>query len=93
MVVERQLMERQEPGRREMGPRQIPRAGLAVEGPRAAASSSISSSASARPATGRSERFTMDEGLSRAVIKVFVELHREGLIYKDKRLVNWDPRN
>ena len=38
------------------------------------------------------ERFTLDEGLSRAVIKVFVELYREGLIYKDKRLVNWDPR-
>src|SRR5664279_649223 len=38
------------------------------------------------------ERFTMDEGLSRAVIKVFVELHRDGLIYKDKRLVNWDPK-
>src|SRR5256714_2505868 len=38
------------------------------------------------------ERFTMDEGLSRAVLKVFVELYREGLIYKDKRLVNWDPR-
>jgi valyl-tRNA synthetase len=38
------------------------------------------------------ERFTMDEGLSRAVSKVFVELHRQGLIYKDKRLVNWDPR-
>jgi valyl-tRNA synthetase len=37
------------------------------------------------------ERFTMDEGLSRAVLKVFVALHREGLIYKDKRLVNWDP--
>ncbi|MEZ5849719.1 MAG: valine--tRNA ligase [Hyphomicrobiaceae bacterium] len=37
------------------------------------------------------ERFTMDEGLSRAVLKVFVELHRAGLIYKDKRLVNWDP--
>jgi valyl-tRNA synthetase len=34
----------------------------------------------------------MDEGLSRAVVKVFVELHREGLIYKDKRLVNWDPK-
>ena len=34
----------------------------------------------------------MDEGLSRAVIKVFVELYRQGLIYKDKRLVNWDPR-
>src|ERR1700678_555182 len=38
------------------------------------------------------ERFTMDEGLSRAVVKVFVELYRQGLIYKDKRLVNWDPR-
>jgi valyl-tRNA synthetase len=37
------------------------------------------------------ERFTMDEGLSRAVLKVFVELYRAGLIYKDKRLVNWDP--
>ena len=33
----------------------------------------------------------MDEGLSRAVMKVFVQLYREGLIYKDKRLVNWDP--
>src|SRR5512137_2632594 len=38
------------------------------------------------------ERFTMDEGLSKAVVKVFVELHRAGLIYKDKRLVNWDPK-
>ncbi|WP_374307693.1 valine--tRNA ligase [Methylocella sp.] len=38
------------------------------------------------------ERFTMDEGLSKAVVKVFVELHRAGLIYRDKRLVNWDPR-
>jgi valyl-tRNA synthetase len=38
------------------------------------------------------ERFTMDEGLSRAVLKVFVELYRQKLIYKDKRLVNWDPR-
>ena len=37
-------------------------------------------------------RFTMDEGLSRAVVKVFVQLHRDGLIYRDKRLVNWDPR-
>jgi valyl-tRNA synthetase len=34
----------------------------------------------------------MDEGLSRAVLKVFVELYREGLIYRDKRLVNWDPK-
>ncbi|MFB2552131.1 valine--tRNA ligase [Ensifer soli] len=38
------------------------------------------------------ERFTMDEGLSRAVIEVFVSLYKEGLIYKDKRLVNWDPK-
>ena len=37
------------------------------------------------------ERFTMDEGLSAAVLDVFVRLHKEGLIYKDKRLVNWDP--
>ncbi len=37
-------------------------------------------------------RFTMDEGLSRAVLKVFVTLWKEGLIYKDKRLVNWDPK-
>ncbi len=38
------------------------------------------------------ERFTMDEGLSKAVLTVFVRLYREGLIYKDKRLVNWDPK-
>jgi valyl-tRNA synthetase len=38
------------------------------------------------------ERFTMDEGFSRAVLKVFVQLYREGLLYRDKRLVNWDPR-
>jgi valyl-tRNA synthetase len=37
------------------------------------------------------ERFTMDEGFSKAVIKVFVELHKRGLLYRDKRLVNWDP--
>ncbi len=37
------------------------------------------------------ERFTMDEGLSRAVREVFVQLYEEGLIYRGKRLVNWDP--
>ena len=37
------------------------------------------------------ERFTMDDGLSQAVVKVFVALYEQGLIYKDKRLVNWDP--
>jgi len=39
----------------------------------------------------RRERFTMDEGLSEAVREVFVTLHRQGLIYRDRRLVNWDP--
>jgi valyl-tRNA synthetase len=38
------------------------------------------------------ERFTMDEGLSAAVRKVFVRLYRKGLIYRDQRLVNWDPK-
>ena len=38
------------------------------------------------------ERFTMDEGLNAAVREVFVTLHREGLIYRDRRLVNWDPK-
>ncbi|CAN0263491.1 unnamed protein product [Discosporangium mesarthrocarpum] len=38
------------------------------------------------------ERFTMDDGLSKAVQRVFVQLYREGLIYKDQRLVNWDPK-
>ena len=38
------------------------------------------------------ERFTMDEGLSQAVNFVFVKLYKEGLIYRDKRLVNWDPK-
>ncbi|OBZ94076.1 valyl-tRNA synthetase [Pararhizobium polonicum] len=38
------------------------------------------------------ERFTMDEGLSKAVLEVFVSLYKDGLIYKDKRLVNWDPK-
>ncbi|HEV7658331.1 MAG TPA: valine--tRNA ligase [Allosphingosinicella sp.] len=37
------------------------------------------------------ERFTMDPGFSRAVLKTFVDLHDQGLLYRDKRLVNWDP--
>ncbi len=39
-----------------------------------------------------SERFTMDEGLSNAVKEVFIRLYDEGLIYRGKRLVNWDPK-
>jgi valyl-tRNA synthetase len=38
------------------------------------------------------ERFTMDEGLSRAVVEVFVTLYKQGLIFRGKRLVNWDPK-
>jgi valyl-tRNA synthetase len=38
------------------------------------------------------ERFTMDEGFNKAVTRVFVQLYREGLLYRDKRLVNWDPK-
>ncbi len=37
-------------------------------------------------------RFTLDEGLSKAVRRIFVQMHRDGLIYRDKRLVNWDPK-
>src|SRR6201987_1369451 len=91
MVVERQLMERQQPGRRDMGRAKFlervwrwkaESGGVIVNQLKRLGASCDWSR----------ERFTMDEGLSRAVVKVFVELHREGLIYKDKRLVNWDPK-
>ncbi|MCC6981665.1 MAG: valine--tRNA ligase [Bauldia sp.] len=95
MVVERQLMERQQPGRRAMGRekfletvwkwrdesggtiiRQLKRLGASCDWSR--------------------ERFTLgrteSDQMSRAVIKAFVDLHRDGLIYRDKRLVNWDPK-
>ncbi|MFA5591989.1 MAG: valine--tRNA ligase [Micavibrio sp.] len=45
----------------------------------------------ATPDWGR-EAFTMNDTLSRAVVKVFVQLYKDGLIYRDKRLVNWDPK-
>src|SRR5690606_1026421 len=38
------------------------------------------------------EQFTMSPEFTRAVTKVFVDLHNQGLIYRDKRLVNWDPK-
>jgi valyl-tRNA synthetase len=90
MVVERQLMERQEPGRRDMGRARF----LERVWQWKAASGGVIVNQLKRLGAScdwSRERFTMDEGLSRAVVKVFVELHREGLIYKDKRLVNWDP--
>ncbi|MGA9455957.1 MAG: valine--tRNA ligase [Pseudolabrys sp.] len=91
MVVERQLMERQQPGRREMGREKF------LERVWEWKAESGGTIANQLKRLGAScdwsrERFTMDEGLSRAVLKVFVELHRTGLIYKDKRLVNWDPK-
>ncbi|MGH6674672.1 MAG: valine--tRNA ligase, partial [Xanthobacteraceae bacterium] len=91
MVVERQLEERGSQGRRELGREKFieevwrwkEESGGAIvqQLKRLGASCDWSR-----------ERFTMDEGLSRAVVKVFVQLYREGLIYKDKRLVNWDPK-
>src|ERR1700742_5147225 len=90
-VVERQLMERQQPGSRELGREAFIKrvwewkaeSGGAIIGQLKRLGASCDWSR---------ERFTMDEGLSRAVAKVFVELYRAGLIYKDKRLVNWDPK-
>ena len=90
MVVERQLMERQE-HRRDLGREKFVErvwewkaesGGLIVEQLKRLGASCDWSR----------ERFTLDDGLSRAVLKVFVQLYREGLLYKDKRLVNWDPQ-
>jgi len=90
MVVERELMERQEPNRRVLGRDKFiervwkwkEESGNTIVGQLKRLGCSCDWSRL---------RFTMDEGLSRAVRKVFVELYRAGLIYKDKRLVNWDP--
>jgi len=90
MVVERQLMERQQPGRRDMGRQAFVER---VWQWKAESGDTITRQLKRLGAScdWSRERFTMDEGLSRAVLKVFVDLHRAGLIYKDKRLVNWDP--
>jgi valyl-tRNA synthetase len=90
MVVERQLMERQEPNRRALGREKFIKriwkwkeeSGNTIVGQLKHLGCSCDWSRL---------RFTMDGGLSKAVRKVFVDLHRAGLIYKDKRLVNWDP--
>src|SRR5829696_8402688 len=91
MVVERQLMERQQPGRREMGREAFVKR---VWEWKAESGGTIIRQLKRLGAScdWSRERFTMDEGLSRAVLKVFVDLYRAGLIYKDKRLVNWDPK-
>ncbi|NTE86218.1 valine--tRNA ligase [Agrobacterium rubi] len=91
MVVERKLMENQLPGRREMGREAFiekvwqwkeESGGLIFNQLKRLGASCDWSR----------ERFTMDEGLSQAVLEVFVSLYKEGLIYKDMRLVNWDPK-
>lgn len=91
MVVERQLQEKGLPGRRDLGREKFlekvwewkeESGGTIVNQLRRLGASCDWSR----------ERFTMDEGLSKAVLKVFVDLYNEGLIYKDKRLVNWDPK-
>lgn len=91
MVVERQLAERQEPTRHAMGREKF------VERIWQWKSESGGLISNQLRRLGAScdwsrERFTMDEGLSRAVLEVFVSLYKQGLIYRDKRLVNWDPK-
>ncbi|MCV3768553.1 valine--tRNA ligase [Rhizobium sp. TRM95796] len=91
MVVERQLAERKEPSRRDMGREAFidrvwqwkDESGGMIFNQLKRLGASCDWSR---------ERFTMDEGLSEAVLEVFVRLYKEGLIYKDKRLVNWDPK-
>ncbi|MBL8572642.1 MAG: valine--tRNA ligase, partial [Hyphomicrobiaceae bacterium] len=89
MVVERQMMERQEPGRRDIGREKFLEK---VWSWKAESGGTIVNQLKRLGAScdWSRERFTMDEGLSKAVVKVFVELYKQGLIYKDKRLVNWD---
>jgi valyl-tRNA synthetase len=91
LVVERQLMERQEPNRRDLGREKFLEYVWAWKAESGGAIVNQLRRLGASCDWAR-ERFTMDEGLSRAVAKVFVQLYREGLIYKDKRLVNYDPK-
>jgi valyl-tRNA synthetase len=91
MVVERQMMERQEPSRRDIGREKFLEK---VWTWKAESGGTIINQLKRLGAScdWSRERFTMDEGLSKAVLKVFVDLYRQDLIYKDKRLVNWDPK-
>jgi valyl-tRNA synthetase len=90
MIVERQLMERQEPSRRELGREEFLRR---VWMWKAESGGTILNQLKRLGASAdwSRERFTMDEGLSEAVRRVFVALYDKGLIYRAKRLVNWHP--
>jgi valyl-tRNA synthetase len=91
MIVERQLAERKLPGRREMGRDAFLKRVWEWKAESGGAIVNQLKRLGASCDWSR-ERFTMDEGLSKAVVKVFVELHKKNLIYKAKRLVNWDPK-
>jgi valyl-tRNA synthetase len=91
MVVERQLMENQQPDRRTLGREEFVRRVWAWKEESGGMIINQLKRLGASCDWSR-ERFTMDEGLSKAVVKVFVALYEAGLIYKDKRLVNWDPK-
>ncbi len=91
MVVERMLAEGREPDRRTMGRAAFLERVWAWKAESGGAILQQLKRLGASCDWSR-ERFTLDEGLSRAVARVFVQLYRDGLIYKDKRLVNWDPK-
>ncbi|HYA81054.1 MAG TPA: class I tRNA ligase family protein, partial [Methylocystis sp.] len=86
MVVERQLAQRQEPSRTELGRDEFLKRVWAWKAESGGAIVEQLKRLGASCDWSR-ERFTLDEGLSRAVIKVFVQLYSDGLLYKDKRLV------
>src|SRR6202790_4175376 len=90
MVVERQLMERQQPGKRAMGREKFIERVWEWKAESGGTIVNQLRRLGCSPDWAR-ERFTMDPARAAAVRKVFVQLHREGLIYRDKRLVNWDP--
>ncbi|PHP67989.1 valine--tRNA ligase [Zhengella mangrovi] len=91
MVVERQLADRQEPHRRDMGREAFVDRVWQWKNESGGMIFNQLKRLGASCDWGR-ERFTMDDGLSRAVLEVFVTLYKQELIYKDKRLVNWDPK-
>ncbi|HVX35737.1 MAG TPA: class I tRNA ligase family protein, partial [Hyphomicrobium sp.] len=91
MVVERQLAANKQPSRRELGRTEFLKRVWAWKEESGGTIINQLKRLGASCDWSR-ERFTMDEGLSKAVVKVFVQLYNEGLIYKDKRLVNWDPK-